>query len=249
LDLLNDNFFNSISSYNVTTFHYSLNKGTTMTDNIKELANLPVTLLAVTETNIHLQTETGKGVMTLTSGDLSGGGSTVATVDNVVMKAHDTGVLYFLRVTAAIPPVISYYTLAGVTYTPTNAALDVPYGVTTVEVTGTVEITNDVGNPLPISISSDYNSLDMLTCQVLSIGQTSVQSQVVSGTTTKVVLIATIDCWVAYNTNPTAVVATVPSVYLSAGIPSYPLLVNALNTKFAVIAPVGTGKLSLMEYR
>jgi hypothetical protein len=174
LDLLNDNFFNSISSYNVTTFHYSLNKGTTMTDNIKELANLPVTLLAVTETNVHLQTESGKGVMTLTSANLGGGGSSVVTVDT---------------------------------------------------------------------------SLDMLTCQVLNIGQTSVQSQVVSSTTTKVVLIATIDCWVAYNTNPTAEVATVPSVYLSAGIPSYPLLVNALNTKFAVIAPIGTGKLSLMEYR
>jgi uncharacterized RmlC-like cupin family protein len=44
-----------------------------MTANIKELANLPVFLLGVTETNIHLQTENGKGVKTLTAADLAGG--------------------------------------------------------------------------------------------------------------------------------------------------------------------------------
>ena len=45
-----------------------------MTDNIKELANLQAVVLAVTETNVFLQTETGKSVQTLTKADLGGGG-------------------------------------------------------------------------------------------------------------------------------------------------------------------------------
>lgn len=38
-------------------------------------ANRDVAILAVTETNVHIQTEDGKGVMTLTAADIGGGGS------------------------------------------------------------------------------------------------------------------------------------------------------------------------------
>lgn len=51
-----------------------------MTNSIKELADLPVVLLGVTETNVHLQTESGKGVKTLTAADLVSGNISLGDV-------------------------------------------------------------------------------------------------------------------------------------------------------------------------
>ena len=81
----------------------------------------------------------------------SGGGSgtTVATVDNIVMQDTD-GTLFFKRVTSDTPPVLTNWKLSdGTAYTITGSP--VPYIVATTNVTGNVEITNDVGNKIPVA--------------------------------------------------------------------------------------------------
>jgi len=79
----------------------------------------------------------------------SGGGATVATVDNIVMQDTD-GTLFFKRVTSDTPPVLTNWKLSdGTAYTITGTP--VPYVVSTTNIEGNVEITNDVGNDIPIS--------------------------------------------------------------------------------------------------
>jgi hypothetical protein len=79
----------------------------------------------------------------------SGTGATVATVDNIVMKDTD-GTLFFKRVTNDTPPVLTNWKLSdGSSYTITGSP--VPYTVSTTNIEGTVEITNDTGNAIPVS--------------------------------------------------------------------------------------------------
>lgn len=76
-------------------------------------------------------------------------GATVATVDNIVMQDTD-GTLFFKRVTSDTPPVLTNWKLSdGTAYTITGTP--VPYVVSTTNVTGNVEITNDVGNSVSVS--------------------------------------------------------------------------------------------------
>jgi hypothetical protein len=263
LDLLNDNFFNSISNYNVTTFHYSLNKGTTMTDNIKELANLPVTLLAVTETNVHLQTESGKGVMTLTSANLGGGSSGGAAAFQDILYTDDTNAQFIYKDTGTTVPIITAYLVPeGTVYTVgTNPR---PYTVNDLRVTSV-----DLGVKADTVATTDTGTFSLIALfkrllakvtalistqtivlsvppQVVAIGSTSTQSATFNATTSRIILNSTVDCWIKLGTNPTAS-ATTGSFYQSAGIPSYITSVTGVTDKLAVIRTLGDGNLSIIE--
>lgn len=88
------------------------------------------------------------GRKVVTEAMLAGGGgvSTVATVDNIVMKDTD-GTLFFKRVTGTTPPVLTNWKLSdGTSYTITGSP--VPYIVSTTNVEGSVEITNEVGTEI-----------------------------------------------------------------------------------------------------
>lgn len=88
-----------------------------------------------------------EAMLTSTGG---GSGATVATVDNIVMKDTD-GTLFFKRVSSDPSPVITNWRLSdGSSYTITGTP--VPYTVSTTNIEGSVEITNDTGNPIPISV-------------------------------------------------------------------------------------------------
>ena len=83
--------------------------------------------------------------------------------------------------------------------------------------------------------------------QAIALALTSVQSSSVGSTTKRVVLTPTMDCWVELGTNPVAVVAGSTSIFLPAGIPSYPIDVTPSSTKIAVIATAASGYLSIFE--
>ena len=88
-------------------------------------------------------------VYLINAADITGSGATVATVDNIVMQDTD-GTLFFKRVTGETPPVITNWKLSdGTSYTITGTP--VPYVVATTNITGNVEITNDVGNAIPVN--------------------------------------------------------------------------------------------------
>jgi len=245
-----------------------------MTDNIKELANLPVFLLGVTETNVILQTESGKGVKTLTSADLSGGGgTTVATTDNIVMEDTD-GTLFFKRVSTDTPPVLTNWKLSdGSAYTITGTP--VPYGVSSVEVTGTVIAdtgltqgltdtqlrASPVITALPANAATEAGLTNLATMlaeisieqsvvlvlgQVLATSAVATVSAAVSAATKRIVLTATVDTWITIGTNPTVAVGQAPAILLTAGVPSYPFKVNSSVTKVAAISAIA-GVLSMIE--
>jgi len=230
-------------------------------------------LLAVKQTGSTIQTGDG-GVEFITKADLggSGGGSTVATVDNIVMQDTD-GTLFFKRVSADTPPVLTNWKLAdGSAYTITGTP--VPYGVSSVEVTGTVAtggLTDTELRATAVAVA-DANILasiatlqatiettnayiladkatqmvSFITSQAVAVGATSISSAVVSGSTTRVVLTSTVDCWVHIGTAPTATLDA-PSFFLAAGIPSYPFFVTSSSTKVATIAVSTAGTLSILE--
>jgi len=245
-----------------------------MTDNIKELANLQVVLLGVTETNVLLQTESGKGVKTLTSADLSGGGgTTVATTDNIVMQDTD-GTLFFKRVSTDTPPVLTNWKLSdGSAYTITGTP--VPYGVTSVEVTGTVTANtgltqgltdvqlraSPVITALPTNAATEAGLTNLATMladisieqsvvlvlgQVLATSNVVTVSSAVSAATRRIVLTATVDTWVNVGDNPTSGIGQAPSILLVAGVPSYPIKVNSSVTKVSAISTLA-GVLSIAE--
>ena len=110
---------------------------------------LKTTILAIHKTGGDIDANTEY----LTEAMLSVGvGATVATVDNIVMQDTD-GTLFFKRVTSDTPPVITNWKLSdGTAYTITGTP--VPYVVATTNVGGNVEITNEVGNAIPISASA-----------------------------------------------------------------------------------------------
>ena len=80
-----------------------------------------------------------------TDGTMSGGGGggAVPTIDNIPLT-DDSNTLFFMRADSATPPVITYWTFAGASYTPTTGIRPAYNG--TVAISGNVEITNDVGN-------------------------------------------------------------------------------------------------------
>lgn len=90
-------------------------------------------------------------------------------------------------------------------------------------------------------------ALAINTVQYLSVGSTSLQSSMVNSSTNRIVISSTVDCWVSIGVNPTAVVATSGSFFLSAGAQSYPIEVFPSVTKIAAIQASTNGHLSIIE--
>jgi hypothetical protein len=234
-----------------------------MTDNIKEFANLPVTLLAVTETNVHLQTESGKGVMTLTRANLGGGGSGGAASFQDILYTDDTGAQFIYRDTGTTSPIFTAYLVpSGAVYT--VGANPRPYTVNDLRVTSVdlgvktdTVATTDTGTFSLIAllkrvlqrltaILSTQTVAITVTPSVVTIGAASEQSSVINSSTNRLILNATTDCWVSIGVNPTAAARTAGSFFLNQGIPYYPILV-AQGVSVAVIQDTASGVLSIIE--
>jgi hypothetical protein len=83
--------------------------------------------------------------------------------------------------------------------------------------------------------------------QSVAIGAASAQSSAVGASTKRVVLVATVDCWVSLGADPTAAAATAGSFFLAAGAQTYPLKVTPSTTKIAAIRNSESGYLSIIE--
>lgn len=90
-------------------------------------------------------------------------------------------------------------------------------------------------------------TLILQTTQVVAVGASSAQSSIVGENTNRVVLSPTVDCWISIGTDPTAVVNTSGSFFLSANSQSYPIEVKDGLTKIAVIQISSSGYLSIIE--
>ncbi len=91
-------------------------------------------------------------------------------------------------------------------------------------------------------------TISVAAAQVVTIGAASTQSAAVGAGRNRVVLIPTVDCWIALGANPTAAKAA-GSFFLPAGSQSYPISVTPGATKIAVLTDASgvTGSLSVIE--
>ena len=112
-------------------------------------------------------------------------------------------------------------------------------------------ITGTISLPTGASTSSKQDTLlasqtiDIKEAPVVAIGVAS-QSVAVGGTTNRVILTPTVDCWVKIGSNPTAVANTTGNFFMLAGLPSVPITVTPSTTKIAVISnDTQTGYLSI----
>lgn len=83
------------------------------------------------------------------------------------------------------------------------------------------------------------------TSQVLTVNASSVQSALPQSGVSIVRLFSTVDCWVAFGTNPTAVAESSGSMFLPGGIVEY-FEIRA-DEKLAVISNGTNGKLYITE--
>lgn len=117
-----------------------------------------------------------------------------------------------------------------------------------------------VSGHVPVTLNPDGPGITQLTSisttqtisvgatQVVAIGAASTQSAAVGAGRNRVVLIPTVDCWIAVGANPTAA-KSAGSFFLSAGSQSYPISITAGTTKIAVLTDASgvTGSLSVIE--
>jgi len=226
-------------------------------------ANRDVAILAVTETNVHIQTEDGKGVMTLTAADVGGSGSGGLPSFQDILYTDDTNAQFIYKDTGTTTPIITAYLVPeGTEYT--VGANPRPYTVADMAVTSV-----DLGVKADSAASSDTGtfslialfkrSLQKLTAlvstqtislngnpQVIDILETSGASAVFNAGTSRIILNSTADCWVAIGATPVAT-DTDGSFFQSAGIPSYPISVVGGTDKVAVLRVLGNGSLSIIE--
>jgi len=226
-------------------------------------ANRDVAILAVTETNVHIQTEDGKGVMTLTAADLGGGGSGGLPAFQDILYTDDTDAQFIYKDTGTTTPVITAYLIPeGTEYT--VGANPRPYAVANMAITSV-----DIGAKADTPASTDVGtfslialfkrSLQKLTAlvstqtislngnpQVLAIGSASAASSAFNAGTSRIILNSTVDCWVSIGATPTATAGT-GSFFLSAGIPSYPISIVGGTDKVAALRVLGDGSLSIIE--
>jgi len=219
-------------------------------------------LLCVKQTPEVLQTGDG-GIQYLTSSDLGGGGSGGLPSFQDILYTDDTGAQFIYKDTGTTTPVITAYLVpAGTVYT--VGANPRPYTVNDLRTTSV-----DIGVKADTAASSDTGTfslialfkrslqkltllistqtLSLVTTQTLAIGATSVASSSVNILTTRITLTATVDCWVSIGTIPTAIANSGGGIFfLSAGIPSYPILVPA-SSKIAVILDSVPGYLNIIE--
>jgi hypothetical protein len=222
------------------------------------LANREAVILAVTETNVHIQTESGKGVMTLTAADLAGvgggggGGDASAANQQLEIASLSSIESYSGQIQSNVA------SIAGNSATQTSHLQNISGYTSTLGAKTDAVATDDTGT---FSITALFKrllqkitslvvtqSISLSTSpQVVAIGATSTQSSAVNAATNRVVLIANMDCWVAIGSNPTAAANTAGSFFLSEGIPSYPISVTGGTTKVAAIEATAAGFLSVIE--
>jgi hypothetical protein len=99
-------------------------------------------------------------------------------------------------------------------------------------------------HPAASQIGFDFQALQVLATQNVTIGAASAASEAL-GTTTRVVrLIATVPTWVAFRAAPTAKSA---SMYLPAGVAEY--FIVAPGSKVAGLQGAGAGTLNIAEMK
>lgn len=105
----------------------------------------------------------------------------------------------------------------------------------------------DAKNALTVDVLSTGGVVSSAAQQVVAVSGTSAQSAAMNAASTRAILTSTTDCWVAWGSNPTAAVATTGNIFLTAGVPSYPISVTGGTTKFAAIQVSAAGYLSILE--
>jgi hypothetical protein len=96
-------------------------------------------------------------------------------------------------------------------------------------------------------VSSQYLTINS-DAQIIAVTDTSAPSNVVAETTSRVVLIPSVDCWVAIGAGTVIATASAPCFRLPANVPFYPIKVTGGVTKIAAIRAGSTsGTLSIVE--
>lgn len=220
-------------------------------------------LLAVKQTPEVIQEEDG-GIQYLTASDFASGGSGGLPNFQDLLYTDDTGAQFIYKDTGTTVPIITAYLVpAGTVYT--VGANPRPYSVSDMAITS-VDIgakadavaTNDTGTFSLIALfKRSLQKLVSLTAtqylefsvspQVVAVATASAASSTFHSTTTRIVLTSTVDCWITIGATPTAAAHTAGSFFLSAGIPSYPIIVIGGTDKLAVIKDTIDGFLSIIE--
>ena len=89
-------------------------------------------------------------------------------------------------------------------------------------------------------------SVGVVTAQSVAFTGTSAQSAAWNSGTTRVVLVATADCWAAFGASPTAVAAAAGAVFVPAGVYGYPITITA-GQKLAVVQASAAGTICIIE--
>jgi len=107
--------------------------------------------------------------------------------------------------------------------------------------------------PIPVQISANdpivkSQYLTITTPQSIAVADTSESSRAVAETTNRVVLISSVDCWIAIGTGTVTATTAAPSFRIPANVPFYPIKVTGGATKIAAIRAGSTsGTLSIVE--
>lgn len=191
-----------------------------------------------------------------------GGGSAGLPDYIAVLYTDDTGAQFVYR--EDTPGVLTAYLLhTNVEYT--VGANPRPYALQNIQIASTdlgekadTPATTDTGTFSLISLfkRSLQKLTNLLGAQyldlseaplVLAIAATSAASTTaLNALTNRIVLTSTVDCWVTIGATPVAIKSTSGSFFLSAGIPSYPIIVLGGTDKIAVIRESGDGYLSIL---
>lgn len=89
-------------------------------------------------------------------------------------------------------------------------------------------------------------SIAIVTAQTVTVGASSAASAAWNASTTRVILTATTDCWVAFGATPTASAGAAGNVFVPAGIYGYPFIITA-GQKLAVIQATAAGSINIIE--
>ena len=89
-------------------------------------------------------------------------------------------------------------------------------------------------------------SVTVVASQSVTVGGTSAVSAVWNGSTTRVILVSTTDCWVAFGATPSAVAAAAGAIFVPSSVYGYPITVTA-GQKLAVIQAAIAGTLCILE--
>lgn len=89
-------------------------------------------------------------------------------------------------------------------------------------------------------------SIGVVAAQSVAVSGTSALSGVWNGSTTRVVLCSSTDCWVAFGASPAAAASATNAIYVPAGVYGYPIMIAA-GQRLAVIQSSAAGTLNIIE--